>query len=202
MHYKNLNFVYLVDLGTKLTGGISKIRKAFPEFSEMDNPAKGVYLLHKGALALGISPTQIMCVLSGEESININEIVNRLNKVLEVLDISGQIRLGLKVEGYEKVDISSKKLSLSAHKQEAEILGAVGIGYRFIINNSFVHGDIKIEPYLKDDKQILYDVLLQTLDGIPISEAEQGFHNLFVLATENSRKVSSTLFFLKADGLC
>jgi hypothetical protein len=197
VYYKNLNFIYVLDSELKNSEKIEKVRKAFPEFPEISSPAKEVYILHDRTAALGISPSQIMCIFSGEETINTADIVEKLNKLSKLLNVKGPIRLGLKVEGFEKVDVSSRKLSLTAHKEEAEILEAVAIGYRFIINNAFVHGDIKIEPYLKDENQIYYDGLLQTIETIPFSETEKGFSDMFTLATEKAGKAAATLLGLK-----
>jgi hypothetical protein len=199
MFFKNLNFIYVIDGELKIGEKINNIREALPEFPEMNQPAKDVYILHNSKSALGLSLSQVMCIFSGEECINVNEIVPKLNKVLKILNIKGKIRLGLKVEGFKKVDLSSRELSLTAHKQEAEILGAVALGYRFIINNSFLHGDIKIEPYLKDEKQIFFDVLLQTINEISTGEAEQGFNDMFTLATEKAGTAATALFGLKKE---
>ncbi len=199
MYFKNLNFIYVLDKEIKISEKIEKVRKAFPEFPEISNPANDVFIVHERNSALGMSPSQIMCIFSGEEKINITDIVENLNKLSKILNIKGQIRLGLKVEGFDKVDVSSRKLSLTAHKEEAEILDAVAVGYRFIINNTFVHGDVKIEPFLKDENQIFYDVLLQTIDTIPVSEAEKGFSDIFLLATEKAGKAAASLFCLKEE---
>jgi hypothetical protein len=197
MFFKNLNFIYVLDSEIKISEKIKKIREVVPEFPEMNQHGKDVYILHNGKSALGLSASQFTFIFSGEENININEIVTTLNKILKILNIKGKIRLGLKVEGFEKNDLSSREFSLAAHKPEAEILGAVALGYRFIINNSFIHGDIKIEPYLKDEKQIFFDVVLQTIDQITTGEAEQGFNDMFTLATEKAVAAATSLFCLK-----
>ncbi|MDD4345930.1 MAG: hypothetical protein PHZ11_03370 [Desulfitobacteriaceae bacterium] len=199
MLFKNLNFIYVLDSELKISEKIKKIREAVPEFPEMNQPGKDVYILHNGKSAIGLSTSQVTFIFSGEENIKVNEIVTTLNKILKILNIKGKIRLGLKVEGFEKIELSSGELSLAAHKQEAEILGAVALGYRFIINNSFIHGDIKIEPYLKDEKQIFFDVVLQTIDQITPAEAEKGFKEMFAFATEKSMAAATSLFCLKKD---
>ncbi len=199
MIYKNLNFIYVLENEIKMSEKITKIREALPEFPEIDQPGKDVFILHNRKSALGLSPSQVMCIFSGEENVSINEIVATLNKMLKILKIKGTIRLGLKIEGFEKIALSGRELSLSAHKQEAEILGAVALGYRFIINNSFIHGDVKIEPYLKDEKQIFFDVLLQTINQIATGEAEQGFREMFTLATEKAAAAAKPLFCLPED---
>lgn len=199
MFFKNLNFIYVLDSELKISEKIKKIREAVPEFPEMNQHGKDVYILHNGKSAIGLSASQFTFIFSGEENIDLKEIVTTLNKILKILNIKGKIRLGLKVEGFEKIDLSSRELSLSAHKQEAEILGAVALGYRFIIDNSFIHGDIKIEPYLKDEKQIFFDVVLQTIDQITTGEAEKGFSDMFTFATEKAMAAATLLFCLKKD---
>lgn len=195
MYIINSNFTLMKQIGDLSESRIEGLRQAFNEYPEVIRPNEHVIVFRKGTTALIVQPDQITCLVQGEVTeINVDNIVTQLLKANEVLGLSNRALVTTRFEATENTLDNIMEKSKVPVEASASELGASGVGYRFIINNSRYRGDLNVEPYIKDNQKIFYNVTLQSLDTVEVEQAPSLLEEMFSFGSEKAKQASRHLF--------
>lgn len=198
MYIKNANFAYVVDTSELTEEKRRGLQNLLTDFPEVETSDSGVVVLRGGNDVVALTEGQITYLTSGSHSkVQVEEIASTLNKALVFLGVESDITVVFAFEGFTTIDKSARELSLQSHHEEARSIGAIGMGYRFVVDTEQVHGDIRIEPYLSDDTRIYYRVELQSDDKVDLAEAGIFFEKMFRLGIVNAETVAKKMFNLE-----
>jgi hypothetical protein len=194
MYLTNANFTIHKQIGELSKDAIIQLKTTFSEFPEVITPNPVTLILKKGAQAIVIAPDQISFVTAGSiEEINIEEIYMQLQKVNHLLNLSDKGVIALKFESLLPFIGNSMEKSIEAHQESAEMVSAIGIGYRFIVNKDNITGDVHIEPLIKDSSKLFFNVVLQSKDAVELSESIDYLRIMFEMGTTNSIEAARKL---------
>lgn len=194
MYIINANITYNKPVGELSDNRIQQLKEELLDFPEITVQPNNV-IFKNGNKAIIVNPAQITYAANlGAEPINIEEIADYLNKINNKLGLSSQANIALTLEGLIEFGKSSFGLSLNHFQEEARILSAIGIGYRFMVDTGDFAGDIRIEPFLRDDNKIYAQSLLQNKTAIDINQAKNIVQKMYVIGTERVEEVLNKLF--------
>lgn len=167
----NANFALLKIVGDLSPDRRRQVEQAFPELHQMDLMGPG-FSLRSQSWAIVVIPTQILYVGSGDSAgITMQEVSDALLHAHEALGLAGPTGVSMKVEGLSNASAHSRlRVSTVPVINVAEQLGAKGVGYRFIIDTLEYKGDVRIEPYLRDDSRAYINVELAQAQGVALPE--------------------------------
>lgn len=200
MYIINSNFTILKQVGDLSDSRIGLLKQTFPEFPEVIKPNNHTLVFKKGGNALVISPDQIVFVANGDVSeVNTEEISNYLRRTNEVLGLSNNGRLILKYEGIDPIFDNAMEKSKEALSSvfESTDIDVQGIGYRFIVEKDSFNGDIHIEPYIKDNQKIFYNITLQSKEIINLDKLNEFIDVIFTYGNDKSKKAAEKIFSLR-----
>lgn len=195
MYILNSNFSINPKIGPLSEGKINALKTLFGnKFPVFERPNENIVIFKRGLDGLFVAPEQITYITQGNSSeVNIPEIVESLKQAAELLEVSSRSAASIKFEANEDKleDIMAKSKELV--NEASEILGAIGVGFRFIINQEQFNGDVKIEPFIRDHQKLFYEVTLETNKVIDHSELTDIFNTMFEFGSNQAKKAADTL---------
>lgn len=196
MYFLNSNFSIRKPIGTLTKSRVNSLKEFFSKiFPEVIQPSDEILIFKKGVTAFVISPDQITYTAQAEaDEIDLNEINEYLLKANEILELSEEGFALLRLEAIISVSENPLDKSKSHFMEVAENLDARGIGFRFIINNSSFHGDIHIEPYLKDIQKLFLKVILDTEENINLENFSEVINEMYLFGTQKAEFAAGKLF--------
>ncbi|MGP9039830.1 hypothetical protein [Cytobacillus kochii] len=196
MYFINTNFSVIKPIGSLSENRISMIKsKLSIKFPEILKPNPNTLIFRRGASALIITHEQLTFATQSDESeIKINELSSDILAVYEALELSNEGIITLKLEGiedrsYDTLETSKNILGTFLDKHKFQ-----GVGYRFMINNDFLQGDIHVEPYIKDKQKIFFNIVLETKGTANISDVESIFNKMYDFGLLNGREIANGIF--------
>lgn len=195
MYILNSNISLIKQIGDISGEKLRELKNAFSHYPETIMEQGRPLVFKKGLSALTVQGDQITYVTQGDpEDIDSEYIVQELEKLNEILNLPQEAVLVLRIEAIEKYNLNVLEKSLDVFDNSPNVLNAEGVGYRFIVNNDGFHGDIHIEPYLKDIEQAYFNVILQSNDNINISNASELLKKLFDFVIRNAKETADALY--------
>lgn len=195
MYILNANFYLLKQIGDISQEKLNELKSAFRDYPEITAESGQSLVFKKGISAIVIQGNQLTYVTQGEPSeVNLQHIIQELTKLNEILNLPHESPIGLRMEAIKDYDINVMDKSLEISNINSKPLGADGIGYRFIINNEKFHGDVYIEPFLKDKQRAFFNVILNSSTHINVNNANDFLNDLFNFAVESVKEVADDLY--------
>ncbi|NEX77363.1 hypothetical protein G4Z05_00400 [Bacillus thermocopriae] len=197
MYFINFNFTLIKPIGSLSESRIGILKNMFSDnFPEIIQPADNTIIFRKGATALIISPDQIVFAFQGNENeINFEEITSTLVHTNEALGLSNKAIIIQRLEAIESIKVNSLEKSKEIIKDFNDSQNVDGVGLRLIITtHPNFHGDIRVEPFIKDANKVFYQVALDSRGEILISDAKEKFKEMYNFSIQKAREVSKNLF--------
>ena len=194
MYILNLNISYFKPVGEISDSRIQLLKEKLSAFPEIEKPAKDIIVFKSGNSGYAIHPGQITFIANGVAELKPDEVIDTLNTINETLGLSDEAKLLCVFEGISQCNGSSMSFSSEIHKTEAETLSAKGIGLRFMVETSVIKGDVRIEPFLKDENKIFYHTVLESKELISLSRTKEVLRDIINVATVKALEVSARLF--------
>lgn len=170
MYLINSNLAFIKSVGAISESSMSELRGRLIEFPIMESPSQSVRIFRGARGLLVVQPNQIIVARSSiEGDLDLSDDLSTLTSVNTFLKLTEQVLVVLSVEGLVPANGSGKQKTLRSFVDAAQRLRATGIGYRFMVEDEDVNGDVRIEPYLVDDSNIYYQVQLQTKANVDIT---------------------------------
>ncbi|MBX9988606.1 MULTISPECIES: hypothetical protein [Priestia] len=198
MYVINSNFTIVKSIGDLSASRIGALKEALgSKFPEIIQPNEETLIFRRGVSALIISPDQIIYGTQGSvEEFKISDIADLLVATNEILGLSQKANaIAMRLEAIEDIQENALERSKSMLHEITDIFGANGVGYRFIIENDLYHGDINVEPFLKDNQKIFYGITLQS-NSTELSSLTTSLETLFTFGTEKAQAAASKIFSL------
>jgi len=167
MYALNLNFIMGFDNAIFNEQTLQKLRTEFNDYPLLETIQPGVWILKNANRFILLGPNQIAHGKSDHlTDININEIKSLFEKIIEVLEIQDKVKLIFTSEfisspfEYSILNKSIEKYNYTAPKN------TVGIGYRYIIQNEELTGEIKVEPFIREGNKVFYAINLESINTL------------------------------------
>lgn len=194
MYALNLNCIMGIETARFNEQTLQKLRSEFNDFPILETLQPNVWILKNGNRFILLAPNQIACGKSDHlTAINIDEIKTFFKKIIEVLEIKEKVKLIFTSEIISS-PIENSILNKSIEKFNYEKpKNTVGIGYRYIIQNDQLTGEIRVEPFIKEENKVFYALNLESKNTLPVSQ----FIDLLLEVwsyTESLEELSNELF--------
>lgn len=199
MYIINSNFNLIKQIGDLSTSRIQALKSALNEdFPEIIQPNPQTIIFKRGVKALVVSPEQIVYLTQGVEvgDLNLEQISSLLTRTNEILGLSDSAIIQLRLELSESTIENLLEKSKSLLTEAAGLLDAYGIGYRFMVTNSNFHGDVHIEPYIKDNQKVYYNLVLESHGQKSIGELNDLLNEMITFGIRNSKEAAKNIFSL------
>jgi hypothetical protein len=122
-----------------------------------------VLVFKKGTSILLISPAQLVFIYQGDLSdLDASFVANTLQIANDVLGLSSESKVAIKMEITDITNQNTMEASKNFYPEIVNDLDASGMGLRFMINTASFHGDIHVEPYIKDNHRYFLNVVLES----------------------------------------
>lgn len=197
MYVVNSNFSLVKQVGDLSESRLNALKKNFYDtFPEIIRPNGETLILKKAASALIISNDRIVFATQGDLSnINGGNIAEILVKANEILELSPNSTIAVTIEAIDSVNENTLEKSKGYFGECSDMLSAYGIGYRFMIRNeNKYHGDVHIEPYIKDAQKIFYLLNLLSTEHIHSNEIHVFIDDILSFLNEKVKSAASKIF--------
>lgn len=195
MYILNANFSINPKVGPLTDVKINMLRTLLNDkFPNTERPNENMILFKKGLDGLFIAPDQITFITQGNsEEMNVLEISETMKEICEVLNVSNRSGASIKFEGTEDRQDDMMLKTKEFVNQASEVLDASGVGFRFIINHSSFNGDVRIEPFVRDNHKLFYEVTLETTKVFDHSQLNDNLNEMFDYGTTKAKSAANTL---------
>ncbi|MBN8236846.1 hypothetical protein JF544_16430 [Halobacillus kuroshimensis] len=197
MYILNSNLTLFTNVGDISDARVKSLKDVFgPHFPEVERPNEGVIIFKKESKALYVDSKQITFIAKGNsEDFSVEEATNYLKQIFEILSLSPKSGVGIKFEGIENTNDNTIEKSKTHTKDAVEILGAEGVGFRFIIQKQDFAGNVFIEPYIKDNQKIFYNIELESRERVSHAQLDQLVETMFNQGTKDAEDAARTLLY-------
>lgn len=165
----------------KLIGEISEekmnkikeeMKLTFPETVSV-GPNELVFRNGNAAILISSNQNRLAYIFNGEETaFDTTEGIKKLELVLDLLGLKNNGVVGMNIEYTKPVEFNSMDESIKVFKDYTVSSDVAGVAVRYLMNDGEYNGEIKVEPFIQDNKSLFSVINFQSIEEKEINSIE------------------------------